>query len=596
MSKWQGEASRHDEQVSASFDHSFSDISVHRRAVPSFDEPLHENSLVHRVLAARGLTSPDEIACSLAQLPGTDALPHIEQAVDRLLQARENAERVLIVGDYDCDGATSTAVAMLGLSMLGFQNLDYLIPSRFEFGYGLSPAIVDIANRKYQAQLIVTVDNGVASVEGVERASALGMDVVVTDHHLAPEVLPEAVAIVNPNLPSSTFEGCNMAGVGVIFYTLLAVRSRLKQSGDTCANAPLATLLDLVAIGTIADVVPIDRTNRTLVEQGLRRVRAGHTRPGVLALLEVAGKAADTMSTQDIGFGIGPRLNAAGRLDDMRVGVQCLMSDNPISADSLARQLNSLNQQRQGIEAGMRSGAEAQLQVLSLDDAVVQNTFGLCLHDDEWHQGVIGILAGRIKESLYKPVVVFTADDEHNLKGSARSIPGVHIRDVLQNIVARHPGMIAKFGGHAMAAGLTLPRELLQPFRDAFNEAVRITLNGSHSIRQYLTDGPLAVSEFTMENAQLLSNIMPWGQGFEAPMFDGTFRIVSQKEVGTGHLKLLLEVADSTQRIDGIAFNQSPVADVGELLHAVYSLDVNCYRNRYSLQLRVQHLEACALR
>ena len=586
----------HDAQARLPSDKPQSSISIRRRSVSSLDKPLHENPLVHRVLAARGLTMPDELDCSLAQLPFPDALPHIEQAVDRLLQARENAERVLIVGDYDCDGATSTAVAMLGLSMLGFRHLDYLIPSRFEFGYGLSPSIVDIAHRDYQAQLIITVDNGVASVEGVAQAANLGMDVVVTDHHLAPEVLPKAVAIVNPNLPLSAFEGCHLAGVGVIFYTLLAVRSRLKKSGDPCANAALPQLLDLVAIGTIADVVPLDRINRILVEQGMRRIRQGRTRPGVLALLAVAGRAANTLSTQDIGFGIGPRLNAAGRLDDMRIGVQCLMSDDPADAAALASQLNSLNHERQSIEATMRSGAESQLQSLALDNAAVQNIFGLCLHDDDWHQGVIGILAGRIKEALYKPVVVFTNDDEHNLKGSARSIPGVHIRDVLQNIVARHPGMIAKFGGHAMAAGLTLPRESLQPFRDAFNDAVRIALDGSHCIRQYLSDGPLAQAELTLDNAQLLASIMPWGQGFEAPVFDGTFRIVSQKVVGKGHLKLLLEASDSAQRIDGIAFNQTPVAAEGELLRIVYALDVNRYRDRCSLQLRVQHLEACALR
>ena len=583
-------------QAGVPSDQAVSAISMSRRPVPSLDEPLHENPLVHRVLASRGLTRPEELDCSLRQLPVPDALPHIEQAVDRLLLARENAERVLIVGDYDCDGATSTAVAMLGLSMLGFSHLDYLIPSRFKFGYGLSPSIVDIAHRDYQAQLIITVDNGVASVEGVEQACILGMDVVVTDHHLAPEVLPKAVAIVNPNLPSAAFEGCHLAGVGVIFYTLLALRSRLRQSGDACSNAALVQLLDLVAIGTIADVVPLDRINRILVEQGLKRIRAGQTRPGVLALLKVASRAANTLSTQDIGFGIGPRLNAAGRLEDMRVGVRCLMSDNEAQAATLASELNRLNQKRQGIEATMRSDAQAQLQALSLDSDAVRNTFGLCLHDDDWHQGVIGILAGRLKESLYKPVVVFTADDEHNLKGSARSIPGVHIRDVLQNIVARHPGMIAKFGGHAMAAGLTLPRDSLQPFREAFNDAVRIALDGVHSLREFLTDGPLAEAELTLDNAQLLSSLMPWGQGFEAPVFDGTFRIVSQKVVGKGHLKLLLEAADSNRRIDGIAFNQTPVAAEGELLHVVYALDANWYRDRCSLQLRVQHLEVCALR
>jgi len=575
-----------------------SSVSIRQRPVPDIAQPLHENALIHRILAARGVRDQYELNFALADIPRPDTLPMIDAAVSRFLSARDNDERVVIVGDYDCDGATSTVVALRGLALLGFRQLDYLIPSRFEFGYGLSPAITDLAQENFQPQLIVTVDNGVASVEGVERAREHGIDVVVTDHHLAPEVLPDAVAIVNPNLPGSRFEGRNLAGVGVIFYTLLAIRARLKVLADPHAAAKLTELLDLVAIGTVADVVPLDALNRTLVEQGLRRIRAGHTRPGVVALLKAAGRSSDTITTQDIGFGIGPRLNAAGRLDDMRVGVQCLLSESDGAANELAMQLNALNVARQSIEREMRDGAAVQLENLELNGTAEQETFAICLKDETWHQGVIGILAGRIKEARFKPVVVFTADDADHLKGSARSIPGVHIRDVLQNIVARHPGMITKFGGHAMAAGLTLQRATFDAFKLAFNEAVRIVLDGQQSKREYLTDGPLGEHERTLDNAMLLVRFMPWGQEFEAPVFNDIFRIVSQKSVGAdkSHLKLLLESPDLGQRIDAIAFNHQPVKAPDKLVCVVYSLDANEFRGAHSLQLRVQYLEACALR
>ncbi len=571
-------------------------VGIVQRPVPSIPEVLHDNPLVHRVLSARGVAHRTDLLLRLADLPRPGKLPNIERAVERLLQARDRGERVLIVGDYDCDGATSSCVAMLGLAMLGFKHVDYVIPSRFEFGYGLSPAIVDIAHHEHQAELIVTVDNGVASVEGAAQATAYGIDVVVTDHHLAPSILPDAYAIVNPNLAGSQFESGNLAGVGVIFYTLLAVRAQLKAQGDACQDAPLQTLLDLVAIGTVADVVPLDGVNRILVEQGLRRIRAGKTRPGVLALLSVAGRTAENMTTQDIGFGIGPRLNAAGRLDDMRVGVQCLLSETANGATAIAQELQSLNQARQNIEADMRNSAAEQLDQLALEPLVADAQFGVCLKDETWHQGVIGILAGRIKESSFKPVVVFTEDDDEHLKGSARSIPEVHIRDVLQNIVTLNPGMISKFGGHAMAAGLTLRKDAYEDFQVAFNAAVKDVLKGVHSVRQYVTDGPLANSDLTLENAELLARVMPWGQGFEAPLFSDRFRLVSQKVVGTGHLKMVLEPAESGQRLDAIAFNQAPVADDGAAVQVVYALEANRFRDRCTLQLRVQHLEPCALR
>lgn len=579
-------------------------VNVRQRDVPVSIDALHKNKLVHRILAARGVTDSSDLSFSLADLPRPDSLPDIDKAVERLLQAREHAEKILIIGDYDCDGATSTTVAMLGLQLLGFEHVDYLIPSRFTYGYGLSPAIVDVAHADHSPQLIVTVDNGIASVEGVERAASFGIDVVVTDHHLAPATLPDAYALVNPNIPGAQFPGKNLAGVGVIFYTLLAVRAELVKRRDSFARAPLAQLLDLVAIGTVADVVPLDKINRTLVEQGLRRIRAGKSRPGVFALLNEAGRTPDNISTQDIGFGIGPRLNAAGRLDDMRLGVQCLLSDSDALARHLSAALNSLNQKRRVIEQDMRTMAQEQLDALNASRQRLQDGFGVCLMDDSWHQGVIGILAGRIKEQLNRPVVLFTADDELNLKGSARSIQGVHIRDVLQEIVAHNPGMIEKFGGHAMAAGLTLPRKHYDAFNVAFEATIKRMVGNQHAEREFVTDGSLSAAERCLENAQILTNIMPWGQGFEAPVFANNFVVKTQRMVGNGHLKLTVlssqtdasRVDSGSEAVDAIAFNCPVSVESGDSIFMVYSLDVNTWRDRQSLQLRVHHLEEAGLR
>jgi single-stranded-DNA-specific exonuclease len=573
-------------------------VNVHVRPLVQLPDVLHENPLVHRILSSRGITDANELDLALGGLPRPDQLPNIALAVSRLMLARERGEKVLIVGDYDCDGATSTSVAMLGFEMLGFNNVDYLIPNRFEHGYGLSPAIVDQAQQLHQPGLIVTVDNGVASVEGVDHAASLGIDVVVTDHHLPPEILPRAIAIVNPNLSDSNFPSLNLAGVGVIFYTLIALRAAFAKQADSVASAPIADLLDLVAIGTVADVVPLDATNRILVEQGLRRIRRGKTRFGVSSLLSAAGCKSEVMSTQDIGFGIGPRLNAAGRIDDMRLGVECLLSRSKADADSLSQKLNSFNEQRRAIERDMRSTAEEQLASLSLEDLNEADTFSVCLHDDEWHQGVIGILAGRIKESLHRPVVVFTSDNDEEIKGSARSIPGVHIRDVLQSIATQHVGMIEKFGGHAMAAGLTLKRQYLDEFREAFESTVREALNNELRVREFHTDGSLPAAQRTLNNAAILATIMPWGQGFEAPMFSDYFAVATHRVVGTGHLKLTLNAwGDSDLRpVDAIAFNCDVVPIVDQPVFAIYSLDVNTWRDRQSLQLRVHHLEQAALR
>lgn len=575
-------------------------VRIIKRKVPPVAAPLHENPLVHRVLAARGVTVPEELNLALKGLPRPDDLPDIDKAVQRLVAARVHNERVLVIGDYDCDGATSTAVAMLGFSMLGFRQVDYLIPNRFSQGYGLSPLIVDKACDLHQPDLIVTVDNGVASVEGVATARQRGVDVVVTDHHLPPEVLPNAVAIVNPNLSGSTFAGTSLAGVGVMFYTLIALRKALTAIDAKCGNAPLATLLDLVAIGTVADVVPMDAINRILVEQGLRRIRGGRTRPGVRALLKVAGRSAESMTTQDIGFGLGPRLNAAGRLDDMTIGVECLLTESAERAGELATSLNEFNQERRRIERGMRDTAAKQLAEAEAVSRAETSRFTVCLMQEDWHQGVIGILAGRIKESLHRPVVIFAGDGEEHLKGSARSIDGIHIRDVLQTIVTGNPGVIEKFGGHAMAAGLTLARARYDEFKAAFEHEVHRLSHGQLAVREHLTDGALVSADWTLANTQVLASIMPWGQHFEAPVFDGQFRVVSSRPVGKGgaHLKLSLELFNesASTTIDAIAFNCTlqPLPD--EPVLAVYSLDINVWRDRRSVQLIVHHIEQAALR
>ena len=556
------------------------------RDVPDISPPLHASAVAHRVLAARGVTDVNELDFSLAHLPKPDKLPGIDKAVARLQLARARQERITVVGDYDCDGATSTAVAVLGLAMMGFEQVDYLVPNRFEYGYGLSPAIVDVSKRG-DPSLILTVDNGVASVDGVERANELGIDVVVTDHHLPPAQLPQAVAIVNPTLPNATFPSRNLAGVGVLFYVLLALRRALAEEDDVAGAAPLADLLDLVAIGTVADLVPLDRVNRTLVEQGLRRIRAGRSRPGVLALIKVAGRDHESLSTTDIGFGIAPRLNAAGRLDDIAWGIRCLLSEDALDAHELATALDTFNKERRQIEAGMRESASAQLARIDTDSS--DDRFGICLMDETWHQGVIGIVAGRLKERLHRPVVVFTADSEDTLKGSARSIPGVHVRDVLQAIVARHPGMIDKFGGHAMAAGLSLPREQFESFEEAFDEEVRRVLNDQRPTRTWVTDGSLDTEELDLDTALLLSSLMPWGQGFAAPIFNNEFLVKTAKPVGKGHLKL--SVVTDHGSLDAIAFNCTLPVQHGDWVRLVYSLDVNRWRNRVTLQLNVLHLE-----
>ncbi len=572
---------------------------ITRTEVPDKLLPLHDNKLVNRLLNIRGVESPEELEFALANLPKPDTLPAIDVAVERLLSARRAQQKVLIVGDYDCDGATSTCLAVLALRAMGFEHVEYLVPNRFDYGYGLSPAIVDVAAES-KPDLILTVDNGIASVEGVERASEHSIDVVVTDHHLPPDVLPNAVALVNPNLADSDFPSSNLAGVGVCFYLMLALRARLAKEGLEGGAIKLADYLDLVAIGTVADVVPLDKVNRTLVEQGLRRIRAGHARPGVLALLSRAGRTAQRVTASDIGFAIGPRLNAAGRLDDMTRGIACLLSDDDVQALKLATELDELNKQRRSIEQKMREEAEA---IVANNDTLLSDThepFGLVLFDKNWHQGVIGIVAGRLKEQFNKPVVVFAADGDDLAKGSARSIPGVHIRDVLDTIATQNPDLIDKFGGHAMAAGLTLARTGINRFTEAFNAEVKRVLGDALPNREWHSDGSLGDAQRTLSNAQLINTICPWGQGFPAPQFDDLFIVESAREVGTGHLKARLRSSPDAQSADygtiydAIAFNQPNSFSPGDIVHVVYAILVNHFRGEQSLQLQVAHMQLYA--
>ncbi|HAZ88532.1 MAG TPA: single-stranded-DNA-specific exonuclease RecJ, partial [Marinobacter adhaerens] len=486
--------------------------------------------LLRRLYAARGVTSDEQLSYTLKHLASPLSLRGIDRAVELLAEAIDQQQRVLVLGDFDADGATSTAVAMLGLSMLGLQSIDFRVPSRFADGYGLTPGIIERLRDEGQLpDLMVTVDNGISAVEGVRAAKELGVKVVVTDHHLAGEELPDADAIVNPNQPGCPFLSKNAAGVGVMFYVLTALRKQLRETNRLPDPEPnLGCLLDLVALGTVADVVPLDHNNRIFVEQGLRRIRQGEARPGILALLEVAGRDHTAISSTDLGFVVGPRLNAAGRLDDMSIGIACLLADSPDEARRLARELDTFNRERRTIEKDMKAQAQDLLSSMSLDlDGL---PWGLALFDTDWHQGVIGILAARIREQTHRPTIAFAPDENgEDIKGSARSIPGLHIRDVLAVVDSRHPGIMKKFGGHAMAAGMTLARDDLDAFSEAFDQAVRDTLSAEDLEAAITTDGPLGASELSLDTAALLKRAGPWGQHFPEPLFDGEFRVVSQR-------------------------------------------------------------------
>jgi len=547
--------------------------------------------LLTRLYAARGVQSLVELDKGLARLLPYQQLKGIEAAVELLVRALEQGQRMLIVGDFDADGATASTVGMLGLRMLGAAHVDYLVPNRFEYGYGLTPEIVAVALQR-QPQLLITVDNGISSVEGVAAAKAAGLMVLVTDHHLPGAELPAADAIVNPNQQGCEFPSKALAGVGVIFYVLLALRARLRELNWFNPQRPepnLAELLDLVALGSVADVVPLDANNRILVHQGLARIRAGRARPGLRAILEVAGRQPERITSTDLGFILGPRLNAAGRLDDMSLGIECLLCEDQALARDMAVELDQLNQDRKAIEQGMQREALAQLKDLPLEDM----PFGLCLFEADWHQGVIGILASRLKERYHRPTIAFADAGDGVLKGSARSVPGFHIRDALDAVAAKHPQLISKFGGHAMAAGLSLPAANFGAFAAAFDAEVRRQLDADDLTGRLLSDGALSVEEFHLPLAKELRNAGPWGQHFPEPLFHGLFQVVQQRLVGDKHLKLVLKTECGGQTLDGIAFNidreiwPNPTVRWVEL---AYKLDVNEYRGQESVQLMVAHL------
>lgn len=550
--------------------------------------------ILRRLYAARGVQSDEQLQYTLKYLASPMELRGIDRAVELLAEAIERKQRVMVLGDFDADGATSTAVAMLGLSMFGIESIDFRVPSRFADGYGLTPGIIHRLREEGELpDLLVTVDNGISAIEGVRVARELGVKVVITDHHLAGDELPDADAIVNPNQPGCPFLSKNAAGVGVMFYVLTALRKYLRDHNRLPSPEPnLGNLLDLVALGTVADVVPLDHNNRIFVEQGIRRIRKGEARPGILALLEVAGRDYTEISATDLGFVVGPRLNAAGRLDDMSIGIACLLADSRDEAQRLARELDNFNRERRSIEKEMKTQAQDLLASMSLDlDGL---PWGLALFDDDWHQGVIGILAARIREQTHRPTIAFAPDDDgEHLKGSARSIPGLHIRDALAVVDAKNPGLMKKYGGHAMAAGMSIARTDLERFSNAFDQAVRNTLQPQDLEAAITTDGPLAPEELNLDTAYLLKRAGPWGQHFPEPVFDGNFRVVSQRIVGENHLKLVLQPFEGGGIIDGIAFNTGPeVPDFTRSgARVVYKPDANTFRGRTNLQLLVDYLE-----
>lgn len=553
---------------------------------------LHSNDLLNRVLIARGLSEADGTELRLNDLLKPDELGGLQQASTLLTDAVNQQHKVTVVGDYDTDGATSTAVAITALRACGAQCVDFLIPNRFDMGYGLGPELAELAFEQ-GSKLILTVDNGISSLSGVARAKQLGLSVVITDHHLPGEQMPAADAIVNPNLDGDGFGSKNLAGVGVIFYVMLAMCRKLQacnwfdERQLACPNP--AEWLDLVALGTVADLVPLDRNNRILVEQGLRRIRAGRARPGINALLQLGKRNISSVVASDLGFAVAPRLNAAGRLDNMQLGVDCLQAPDEATAQRLAAELDQLNLTRREIESDMHTTALGAVEKLQSElDGHVPPV--LCLHQSEWHQGVCGIIAGRLKDRYHRPALVFASTEDGSLRGSARSIPGLHIRDAMANIDSSHPGLIEKFGGHAMAAGLSLAAENLDSFRDALLRVVEQHFRHHPPTLELWTDGALAKEHFSLEQAKLLRYAAPWGQGFSEPSFDGAFVVQSQRIVGQRHLKLTLSpVGHDTLFLDAIAFGQPETLDSTHC-HAVFRLDINHWRGRDNLQLMIDHI------
>jgi len=567
-------------------------LIVAREIPRAIELPESLPPVLARVYAARGVTDAGELDRSLARMLAPRHLNDADRAAARVAAAITGGQSILVVGDFDADGATSVALAVSLLRALGTSRVEFLVPNRFEFGYGLSPEIVALAARR-QPDLLITVDNGVSSIAGVEAANRAGIDVVVTDHHLPGRELPAAYAIVNPNLTDSAFPSRNLAGVGVIYYLLGLVRAALRSEGwfENRPEPNLADWLDLVALGTVADVVPLDRNNRILVYQGVQRMRAGRCRPGVQALAEVAGRRLARLTEQDLGFALGPRLNAAGRLEDMTLGIRCLLAESLGEARELARALDELNLARRELEQVMVRDAEL---IVAHHEVAAGDRFGVCVYDPGWHQGVVGLVAGRMRERIDRPVIAFAdagaiAPDE--LKGSARSIPQLHVRDALDAIAARYPGMLVKFGGHAMAAGLSIKRVHYERFARAFDAEVQRLLPPTALERRIETDGSLDDAELTLATARLLKEGGPWGQAFPEPSFHDEFEFVSQRVVGQTHLKLV--VRRGRRVLDAIAFRQPPLRDARRL-QLVYRLAENDYGDPPTLQLVVEHLRVLA--
>ncbi len=559
--------------------------------------PRTLHPVLRRVYSARGLDSAQELHLALGDLLPVSSLGGAIEAAELLSDRIERGGRILLAGDFDADGATGCTLGVLALRALGARDPGYLVPDRFRHGYGLTPALVEEGLRR-RPDLIVTVDNGISSLAGVAAAKAAGVPVIVTDHHLPGDCLPDAAVIVNPNLPGNGFASKHLAGVGVIFYVMAALRARLRESGWHATGAEpqpaLTDLLDLVALGSVADLVCLDANNRILVEQGLRRIRARRARPGVLALLAVGGREPCRATATDLGFVVGPRLNAAGRIEDMSLGIECLLAEDPARAHALALRLDALNRERRSIEARMRAQAEESLTRLSLEEGG-ELPFGLCVYQEDWHQGVIGILAARIREQFQRPTVAFAPAGGGLLRGSARSIDALHIRDALAGVDSHHPGLIQRFGGHARAAGLTLRASDLRVFQRAFDAQVRARV-GADALEGVLqSDGPLEPEDFSLDLARQLTDGGPWGQGFPEPLFDNELIIAARRVVGEDHLKLRLRVPDTEILVDGIAFGQAERLGPGDLtdrpVRAAFRLAVNAYRGIETPQLVVEYLE-----
>ncbi|HSX60702.1 MAG TPA: single-stranded-DNA-specific exonuclease RecJ [Tahibacter sp.] len=569
---------------------------IERRSAPPPGEwtgNLHP--VLQRIYAARGVASPHDVEHRLARLVSPRQLGGLDTACERLERALREGERIVVVGDFDADGATGTAVAVRGLRLLGATDVDYQVPNRFTHGYGLSPALVDeLLPRK--PDLIVTVDNGVAAHAGVAAANALGIAVVVTDHHLPGDSLPDAAAIVNPNLPGDAFPSKALAGVGVVFYVLLALRARLRANGWFVQRAEpdLSTLLDLVALGTVADLVPLDYNNRVLVDAGLRRIRARQACAGVLALIESSKRAAESLCANDLGFALGPRINAAGRMDDMRLGIECLLCDEPRRARELADRLSAINAERRDLQAQMVEQGEATVASYLARYGADTLPIGVVLYEPDWHVGIVGLVASKLKERLHRPVIACAPgdDDGEEIKASGRSIAGFHLRDALAEVDVTTPGLITRFGGHAMAAGLTLPASRLAEFAAAFDAVARRRLDPALLDPVLQTDGCLAAHEYDLELARQLRFAGPWGQAFPEPLFDDEFRVLDWKLMGQTHLRLTLQHAQRREPLDAVMFGGYAGQPPPARLRAAFELSIDDWNGREKLRLLVRHWEA----